>query len=193
MDQDEYFKCQCVTHASFESQVEKYANGQRRALEWFFDSIDKSSRVLDCACGDGVGMKWFLDKGYTAVGVEMNPDKADAARDYGEVYKFDMHDLSKLPGLFDVVWTSHSLEHCHDPIKVLNEFKAHMKPGAKLFIVLPYPDTAMIDAHIGNRMLKTNMDNVMAFIDLLKETFTVDEWKLDDVREQEVWVKAHKD
>lgn len=195
MDQHEYYHCQCVAHESFESENERYVRGQRRALEFFFSDVNKDSVILDCACGDGVGLKWFLDNGFGyANGVEMNPRKAKLAKRYSQsVYELDMHDLSSLGSDYDVIWSSHSLEHCHDPIKVLQEFKARLKPGGQFFLVLPYPDTTTVDAHIGNKFLKTNMDHVMAFIDLLKETFAVDEWKLDEFREKEVWVKAHKD
>ncbi|MCH7568275.1 MAG: class I SAM-dependent methyltransferase [Nanoarchaeota archaeon] len=54
-----------------------------------------------------------------------------------------VHDFNKFPypfknNEFDVVYTSHVLEHMDDLIKVMKELKRICKPGAKIIIRVPH-------------------------------------------------------
>src|SRR5277367_6330313 len=119
-----YQENQKVKYRSFESDNTKWAEGQKRFIETFMMPHFKTEilpSVLDCACGDGVGLKVFRDLGFRDVtGLELEPEKAARARQYGyDVWEGDMHELALVPVLgrlpFHVVYSSHSLEHAHDP------------------------------------------------------------------------------
>ena len=43
-------------------------------------------------------------------------------------------------GEYDYIFSSHCLEHLHDPIKVLLHWKSKIKKGGVLFLYLPHPD-----------------------------------------------------
>lgn len=50
-------------------------------------------------------------------------------------------DAMELPhGPFDYVFSSHCLEHLHNPIAALEHWKTRLKPGGTLFLYLPHPD-----------------------------------------------------
>lgn len=179
----------------FESQNQSYTRGQRRALDYFFEGADKGSFILDCACGDGVGLQWFKDNGFEhAVGMEVNPRKAEIANKISPVIEGDMHDLRPYQEeCFDFIWSSHSVEHAHKPLTVLRQFYRTLKPGGMLYLVLPYKDTGPLDVHCGQVDLCTNQDTPDAFLKKLDWCgFNVIEWKLDTMREAEIWVKAGK-
>lgn len=43
---------------------------------------------------------------------------------------------------YDYIFSSHCLEHLTDPVKALEHWKGHIKPGGVLFLYLPHPDMA---------------------------------------------------
>ncbi len=50
-------------------------------------------------------------------------------------------DAMELPhGQFDYIFSSHCLEHLHNPIAALEHWKTRLKPGGVLFLYLPAPE-----------------------------------------------------
>jgi SAM-dependent methyltransferase len=43
-------------------------------------------------------------------------------------------------GEWDYVFSSHCLEHLHNPVAALEHWKTRIKPGGVLFLYLPHPD-----------------------------------------------------
>ncbi len=161
MTETEYFEIQ-KRHESFESNVARYAIGQRRFLNNFFlKDVPKTARILDLACGDGVGLKWFLDNGYTDVcGVENNDDKLKAAQQHGfPILKGDMHKLRLQPESYDIIYTSHTMEHARQPKVVLSLIRNALKLNGHLYIVVPFPDTSNDIVHCGKFELKTDISH----------------------------------
>ncbi len=51
------------------------------------------------------------------------------------------YDAYTLPeGLYDYIFSSHTLEHVEDYVQALETWKTHLKPGGVLFLYLPHPD-----------------------------------------------------
>jgi len=197
----EYEEVQKVKYKSFESGNEKWAAGQERCIKtWVIPNIKKGDRILDCACGDGVGLKVFQDHGFHyLMGIEFEPEKAFRANrvmsDWGYVIVKDFHiPYPGWRGLFNTVYSSHSLEHAHDPVTVLMNFHEMLVPGGQLFLILPFPDAGPDDAHCGKKVLGTGSWSGLATLwDVLEGAgFELQEWKLDSWREPEVWVRARK-
>ena len=158
-----------------------------------------TARVLDCACGDGVGLEALRALGFSEpVGVELAAPKARMARARGfRVEERDMHDLSVFPdGRFDAILSSHTLEHAYDPGRVLAEFHRVLAPSGALFIVLPYPDPGARNelAHPAKYELGTHLGDggeaVARFVEA--RGFELIEKKRDSFREPEVWLFLRK-
>ncbi len=50
-------------------------------------------------------------------------------------------DAMELPhGQFDYVFSSHCLEHLHNPVAALEHWRSRLKAGGVLFLYLPHPD-----------------------------------------------------
>lgn len=196
---DEYLRLQANTFKSFESTALPYHAGILKAYRWFFggngeDVADK--RVLDAACGDGFQTRMFVAHGAKVVGVELSEDKAAEAQKSGApVHVLDFHDLSMFEDhSFDVVFSSHSLEHAYDPGLVLDNFYRVLTPEGVLHIVLPYPDYGDPQAHGGKYYLKTeHNDNGFALCEVLYlHEFVVVLHRLDNTREPEIWLTCIK-
>ena len=51
------------------------------------------------------------------------------------------HDAYSIPpDRYDYIFSSHCLEHLHDPVTALIYWKSHLKPGGCMFLYLPHPD-----------------------------------------------------
>jgi len=190
-----YEELQKVKYRSFESENPNWIAGQRRVIEeWVLPHINKTDWILDCACGDGSGLNIFVKWGhYNVMGMDFEPEKVRIARKVHSVLEHDFHIPFPNWNLLDVIYSSHSLEHAHDPVRVLNNFHAMLKPGSLLFLVLPFPDTGPADAHCGKEVLGTDGENTERLNMVLAGCgFDVREQKLDSRREPEVWIRAKR-
>jgi SAM-dependent methyltransferase len=121
-------------------------------LAWQFDNsrqFDTSrvselllpgSKVIDLGCGDGRLIAELQHAGFEVLGVE--PDRsaqALGATKGVEILPGTAEDLpaSLVPGSFDLVVMSHSLEHCRDPGRAVRNAAALLKPGGGLYCEVP--------------------------------------------------------
>lgn len=199
-DYNNYVYLQTVKYESHEDSHSVWSDGQIKFLDYIADLLPKNSAVLDVGCGDGISLEKLSNSGHTPVGIDFNENKLEVARNKGcSVYKCDMYDMSLFPDKnFDVVISSHSLEHAYNPIKVLSEINRVLKTDGLLFLVVPFPDTAdyAIEAHVGRDILGTSdlANGKMKLIELLNSNkFSVFFTKEDSYREPEVWVFCRKD
>ena len=73
MDYDEYIRIQVEIHGAVEKPA-KYGEGERKAIDWFFEFVDTDKRILDLGCGSGVGIEYLMLRGYkNVVGLDLNP------------------------------------------------------------------------------------------------------------------------
>jgi len=198
-DYDEYLRLQCERYLSHESEVARWVEGQRRFVEAAFAAISRGARVLDCACGDGVGLEALRSLGFRdPVGVELASVKARRARDRGfRVEELDMHDLSPLESSsFDAILSSHTLEHAYEPGRVIGEFRRLLAPGGSLQVVLPFPDPGARNelAHTAKYELGTESDDggERATRFFQDRGFDLVSRRLDDYREPELWLSLRK-
>jgi SAM-dependent methyltransferase len=196
MTHKEYLELQTTKYKSFESTNERWAEGQRRYILEHFSGMPLDTWILDCACGDGVGLRVFAELGFECVhGVECDSEKAVMARESGyRVMNFDFHSLQPFGTVFDVVYSSHSLEHALEPDRVLKEFHRVLEPDGILFLVLPFPDTGTIEAHVAKEKLGTVVDDggakVVAYIESMG--FELLNKQFDSFREPEIWLTFKK-
>ena len=196
-DYSKYLKLQVSKYLSHELENEHWSAGQARYINREFSDIDRSSKILDISCGDGVGLKVFRELGFTDVtGFEYAEEKANLARRFGyPVYDGDFHDLSIFgSNSFDLIYSSHSLEHALFPVKVMGEFYRILKGGGTLKLVLPFPDVGPLDAHVAKVELGTDLDDggekVLCFV--RNQGFEIINYVFDDYREVEIWITGTK-
>ncbi len=198
-DYDQYLRLQREQFLSHEADEELWANGLRRFVRLAFEKVDPTVRVLDCACGDGVGLSELREMGFRdGVGVELASGKAARARALGfRVEEGDMHNLEFLDDCsFDAVLSSHTLEHAYEPARALAELRRVLVPGGLLCVALPYPDPSPRNelAHTAKYELGTNLDDGGAAVTrfFTERGFESIETRFDTVRESEIWLFLRK-
>lgn len=198
-DYSEYVALQKGKYCSHEVDYPHWELGQRRYLDKAFGSVPRDAKIIDIACGDGVGLRHFRELGFTDIaGVEFNAAKAKKAAEAGYyVYQHDMHDLGDIPDCsYDIVYSSHTLEHAYNPKAVIREFRRILRSPGSLFVVLPYPDRTNRndEAHGGKFELGTHiLDNGKALVQVfVDQGFLLAKKSFDYYREDEIWLVFRK-
>lgn len=198
-DYDNYHYLKTVKFHSHETEQSVWAEGQIRFLESIASNFPVGAKVLDVGCGDGISLLKLKELDYHAVGIDFNDAKLNlASRNGCTTYNCDMHDMSMFnDDTFDIVISSHSLEHSYDPIRALSEFKRVLNQNGTLYIVVPFPDIAdyAIEAHVGRDILGTSdpKNGLIKIVKVLNDSgFNVQNIKNDSFREPEIWITCRK-
>jgi 2-polyprenyl-3-methyl-5-hydroxy-6-metoxy-1,4-benzoquinol methylase len=104
----------------------------------------KTGRILDVGCGFGAFVKYSLDKGYDAYGVDFNDDRIKAGRKLfglgerlipGNVR--DLQNLEHFRNSFDLVTLFEVIEHVDDPAGLVKDSREMLRDGGLLAISCP--------------------------------------------------------
>ncbi len=103
---------------------------------FFQPLIRPTDKILDFGCGAG-HLLAVLKAGHK-VGVEINPAARRVAIDYGLKVVARVGDLGD--ERFDVVLSSHTLEHVPSPLETLVALQEHLLSDGRLLLLLPLED-----------------------------------------------------
>ena len=131
------------------------------ALSWL--EFGEGDRVLDVGCGTGFGTEGLLEHAEDVHGLDQSVHQMEKAfekfgrHDRVSFYRGDAERLPFRDGVFDVVWSSGSIEYWPNPVEGLRELRRVAKPGGQVLVVGPdYPH---------NRVLQRVADAIMLFYD----------------------------
>lgn len=108
----------------------------RQQLDYFYRRLPSTSgRLLDVGAGNGLFLLRAKAAGWNVEGFEPDPVAAASARQNG----LSMHEgkLASLSGEFDVVTTSHVIEHVHQPEEFLRNIFGLLRDGGTLWLATP--------------------------------------------------------
>lgn len=99
---------------------------------------NRPAQVLDIGCGRGELLQRLTQRGYAAVGTDLNPASARVSQQYAPVVLANFLEMGKVfrPASFDVVIASHVLEHVENPKYAVNV----MKLLSRRWIVIAVPN-----------------------------------------------------
>jgi SAM-dependent methyltransferase len=193
-------KCQTpIDHPYYQGVAEAH----RTLVELFLkDSDREATEILDCGCGYGFSLSAFRHFGFKKVlGTDVSEFRLSEARAIGyPVENIDMHEMSILDSQqFDVVYSSHSMEHALYPDRVLNEIWRVLKTDGVLLLTLPYPVALDTDhvrkAHCGAEVLGlTQHDEGNALVRAVERFgFVLSQKKFGSYRDEaEIYLKFFK-
>lgn len=151
---------------------EDYYNARAKiALTKFFDGFDKNLRVLDFGCGLGQNILYLPN----AMGYDISSYGIEFCRKKGIIAT---NDLSQIPDEgFDIVLSTHVLEHHPHPKTMLEEIFTKLKKGGKLILVIPYErhGKAKFELDLNQHLFMWNFQNINNL--LLVNGFTIEKNK----------------
>ncbi|QNK00374.1 class I SAM-dependent methyltransferase [Dyella telluris] len=110
----------------------------RQQLDFFYRHLPgRPGKLLDVGCGNGIFLLRAKDAGWDVQGIEPDPMAVAAARRAGLDVIEGTLDAYGGDGDFDVVTTSHVIEHVHDPRRFVEQMFALLRPGGRLWIATP--------------------------------------------------------
>lgn len=105
--------------------------GQRLLVETAVANATQGGSVLCVGCRNGLELDAFRSRGLTDVrGIDIFSQRDD-------IVVMDMHAMTFADDSFDVVYSSHSLEHAHDLATVAAELVRVARPGAVVAVEVP--------------------------------------------------------
>ncbi len=109
--------------------------------------INSSIHVLEVGCGEAGNLKPFVDIGCKVMGVDLNKEKMEYAKDYfsndpnGHLMTLVVKDIYNMVDEFkedfDLIILRDVIEHIHNQEKFMNCLKKFLKPGGKVFFGFP--------------------------------------------------------
>jgi 2-polyprenyl-3-methyl-5-hydroxy-6-metoxy-1,4-benzoquinol methylase len=102
--------------------------------------VGHGKRVLDVGCSSGYLARPLVERGCTVVGLEFDPDAAEAAREVCEdvlVGDVETMDLPFEHGSFDVVLGGDLIEHLRDPEAFFVRMRPLLRANGRLVLSTP--------------------------------------------------------
>jgi 2-polyprenyl-3-methyl-5-hydroxy-6-metoxy-1,4-benzoquinol methylase len=103
----------------------------------------RAPRYLDVGCSTGFVVEAARDKGWEAIGIDLNPSAIEFGRSRGlDLRTLALEDAGFAPRTFDAVSLFDVLEHLLDPRRTLSACADLLAPGGILFLYVPNFDSA---------------------------------------------------
>jgi SAM-dependent methyltransferase len=108
-------------------------------LEGFIALLAGKGRILDVGCGPGRDAKFFSDRGFGVVGIDMSRRLLSIAQQVASqvpFLKMDMRSLAFQPSSFDGIWACASLIHVPrgEALATLCGFRRALKSNGSLYV-----------------------------------------------------------
>lgn len=112
---------------------EDYYNSRAKiAITKFFEGFNTESRILDFGCGLGQNIKYLPN----AMGYDISKFGVEFCRKKNITATNNVDDLPN--DHFDIVLSTHVLEHHPNPKEMLEQIYYKLKKGASLILVIPH-------------------------------------------------------
>jgi SAM-dependent methyltransferase len=141
-----------LQHVDFKVRYQQQVDNAREFVVPFIEkglNTTKQLHILDIGCGEGGVLVPLLEKGHTAVGIELDELKSGYARsllaDYITAGKvqivnqniYEEEALKEYQGKFDLIILKDVIEHIPDQEKFIPYLKKFLKPGGQVYFGFP--------------------------------------------------------
>ena len=126
---------------SHEYRVGRFGTERVELMSRFVSA--KTPRYLDVGCSTGFVVEAARNRGWQAIGTDLNPSAIEFGRARGlDLRAVSLEDAGFEPASFDAVSLFDVLEHLIDPLQVLRACTRLLAPGGIVFLYVPNYDSA---------------------------------------------------
>lgn len=124
--------------ALIDQNFQRPGNDMAHRLE-LLRQLQPQGRILDFGCSWGYASWQMREAGYDVVGYEVSLPRAGFARDKLDLAVYSSLDelIARERGMFDVVYSSHVLEHLPDLATAFSAVKALLKAEGSMLVFVP--------------------------------------------------------
>jgi len=139
--------------------------GRRRSHQFrrFLDSFpDRPGRLLDIGCGYGFFLKMADEKGWKAVGVDLDPNGIAYAKEHLQVNALlgDIRNINFPDGSFDLVTLWNVVDFVPDPLDFISEIHRVLKEDGYVFIRTPNVTWQYLSFRLANFLSRVGLGKV---------------------------------
>ena len=128
---------------SHEYRVNRFGTERVRLMSEHLRVNGCAPRYLDVGCSTGFVVEAARDKGWDAIGIDLNPSAIEFGRSRGlDLRTIALEEAGFAPRTFDAVSLFDVLEHLLDPRRTLRACAELLAPGGILFLYVPNFDSA---------------------------------------------------
>jgi SAM-dependent methyltransferase len=139
---------------------------------WVSKYCNKKEPLIEVGSCEGYLFDHLKDAGFKNIyGIDISPDAIEKLKRRG--YKGEVHDIHNefVHDKYGTIITSHSLEHCHDPKKAIENMYNALKKGGRLLVVVPKQRKTKVPDQWGHWYHFESFEELISF-------FSNDKWKL---------------
>ncbi|NVM02957.1 MAG: methyltransferase domain-containing protein [Candidatus Helarchaeota archaeon] len=130
-----YDKIFNLYHEEFNYDLIQY----KEWLDLLISMMNKGNKILDLGCGSGRAVKYFIDREFKGVGIDLSDEMLKLARENvknGEFYKKDFTQLDFGNNSFDAIISFFALNHIEKEKfkKIISDCKKILKKGGFLLL-----------------------------------------------------------
>ncbi len=102
--------------------------------------LDDAGSLLDIGCGNGAYLQLARAAGWKVAGTDPDPVARERGAEKGLTVLESTEDWLQRPDRFDFITLSHVIEHVHDPVALLRQAFALLRPGGQIYLQTPNID-----------------------------------------------------
>ena len=130
-------------------KVKKAYPNTKRAIKRFAELFPDPAKILVVGTQDGYEIHCLKKLGHEVHGTEIDPGYANFCQERGYDVLCDDFENTKVRRKYDIVYSSHVIEHCENPLNFMKSAYKVLKDQGIVFLYFPLEDKKEDKKHHG--------------------------------------------
>lgn len=140
----------------------------KKAIERLVKMFPPPAKLLDVGTRDGYAIHLLKKHGYELTGTDIDDDYVDFCKQRKYNVLLDDFSNTQIEGKFDIVYSSHVIEHCRYPLDFLKSCEKVLKKDGVAFLYFPIEKKKNDKKHEGYMKHRAFFGGLDAFRDIVE-------------------------